>query len=155
QSGALLDLRLRPLERRQSGENLGALSAQRCDPTGSRGRSRDRRSRARQRGRGCKIAVALKDHALEWMAAEGAAYAHTGPRPLRGDGSQAAASCGRGRTFRACQSAPAGPGGEKWRGGGGTSCSQWWHRRGEGGGGMTLQKPPVASHADAFVELEN
>ncbi len=61
-------LRLRALERGQSREDLGPVSAQGRDPAGRRRRHRARRSRPRMDDRRRQAAVALQDHALAWPA---------------------------------------------------------------------------------------
>ena len=63
-AGRFIDLRLRALERRQPGEDLGPLSAQGRDPARRRRRHRGGRSRARLDHRRRQAAVALQDHAV-------------------------------------------------------------------------------------------
>ncbi len=70
----------------QSGETMGALSAQGRDPARLRCGHRHRRSRPRMVDRRRQAAIALADHAVPRPRGEGSADPHAGARALRHEG---------------------------------------------------------------------
>ena len=82
-AGRMIDLRLRALERRQPGQDLGPLSAQGRDRAGRGCRHRGGRPARSVDHRRRQAAVALQDHAVARPHGEGPADAHAGARPLR------------------------------------------------------------------------
>ena len=87
--GPLQCLRLRALERCQSSQDLGPLSAQGRDPARRRCRHRNRRSRARMDDRRRQVAVVVQDHTVSRPQGPGLAGAHAGARPVCHEGPDA------------------------------------------------------------------